>query len=83
MGKNKCKSLKMQKFENWMKDNELAVSNGLRTEIAEEFMTSLQQVFKEHYIEVPEGKVDLVDELNEQVTDGQRTTQKQRQNHPS
>tara|TARA_Y100001937_G_scaffold104567_1_gene144615 strand:- start:2597 stop:3745 length:1149 start_codon:yes stop_codon:yes gene_type:complete len=55
--------------ENWMKENELAVQQGLRTEIAEEFMTSLQQVFKEHYIEVPEGKVDLVDELNESVTE--------------
>ena len=55
--------------EGWMEDNELQVQEGLRTEIAEEFMTSLQSVFKEHYIEVPEGKVDLVDELNESVTE--------------
>ena len=55
--------------ENWMKENEVAVTNGLRTEIAEEFMSSLQTVFKEHYIEVPEGKVDLVDDLSEQVTE--------------
>jgi archaellum component FlaC len=32
-------------------------------------MSSLQSVFKEHYIEVPEGKVDLVDELAEQVAE--------------
>lgn len=62
--------------ENWMKENELAVQNGLRTEIAEEFMTSLQTVFKEHYIEVPEGKVDLVDELNEQVNELEVTLNK-------
>ena len=62
--------------ENWMKENELAIQNGLRTEIAEEFMTSLQGVFKEHYIEVPEGKVDLVDELNEQVTELEETLNK-------
>ena len=55
--------------ENWMQENELQVQQGLRTEIAEEFMTSLHNVFKEHYIEVPEGKVDLVDELNEQNTE--------------
>src|SRR5210317_1410657 len=55
--------------EGWMKENEVAVTNGLRTEIAEDFMTSLQSVFKEHYIEVPEGKVDLVDELNKSVTE--------------
>ena len=62
--------------EGWMKENELAVQQGLRTEIAEEFMTSLQGVFKEHYIEVPEGKDDLVDDLNEQVTELEDTLNK-------
>ncbi len=55
--------------ETWMQDNEVAVETGLRTEIAEEFMTSLQKVFVEHYIDVPESKVDLVDELSEQVAE--------------
>ena len=55
--------------ESWMKDNELAVVSGLRTEVAEDFMTSLQSVFKEHYIEVPEGKVDMVDEMADQVSE--------------
>ena len=62
--------------EGWVEDNELAVTQGLRTEIAEEFMTSLQSVFKEHYIEVPEGKEDLVDDLNEQVTELEETLNK-------
>jgi len=62
--------------DGWMKENELAVQQGLRTEIAEEFMTSLQGVFKEHYIEVPEGKDDLVDDLNEQVTELEETLNK-------
>ena len=61
---------------NWMDKNEVAVTNGLRTEIAEEFMTSLQSVFKEHYIDVPEGKVDLVDELSEQVAELEETLNK-------
>ena len=55
--------------ENWMKENEIAVQQGLRTEIAEEFMSSLQSVFKEHYIEVPEGKADLIDDLADQVSE--------------
>ena len=49
--------------EQWMDDNKLAVQSGLRTEIAEKFMTSLKDLFTESYIEVPESKVDLVDEL--------------------
>ena len=53
--------------ENWVKENELQVENGLRTEIAEGFMSKLKDLFSESYIEVPESKVDLVDELAEQV----------------
>ena len=61
---------------NWMETNEVAVTEGLRAEIAEDFMTSLQAVFKEHYIDVPEGKVDLVDELAGQVAELEETLNK-------
>jgi len=49
--------------ENWMTDNKLAIQNGLRTEIAEDFMNKMKDLFEESYITVPEGKTDLVDEL--------------------
>lgn len=66
--------------ENWIKENEIAVENGLRTEIAEGFMDKLKDLFTESYIQVPESKVDLVDELAEQVeeleTKLNETTQK-------
>lgn len=53
--------------ERWMDENRLAVENGLRNEISESFMEALKGVFVEHYIEVPESKVDLVDDLANQV----------------
>jgi hypothetical protein len=53
--------------EQWMEQNELAVETGLRAEIAESFMSQLQQVFVEHYIAVPEGKEDLIDDLASKV----------------
>lgn len=49
--------------EQWMEENKLAIQNGLRAEIAEGFMSKLKDLFTESYIEVPEAKVDLVDEL--------------------
>ena len=49
--------------EEWMKDNELAIESGLRAELAESFINSLRDVFVEHHIDVPEDKVDLVEEL--------------------
>jgi hypothetical protein len=53
--------------ENWMEENKVAIENGLRTEIAESFMQALHGVFTEHYITVPESKVDIVDELASKV----------------
>ena len=53
--------------ENWMEENKLAIQSGLRTEIAEGFMNKLKDLFTESYVEVPESKVDLVDDLAEQV----------------
>tara|TARA_Y100001963_G_scaffold155802_1_gene247862 strand:+ start:1665 stop:2741 length:1077 start_codon:yes stop_codon:yes gene_type:complete len=53
--------------ENWMEENKVAVQTGLRTEIAEKFMNNLKDLFQESYIDVPESKVDLVDELAQTV----------------
>lgn len=53
--------------EQWMEENKVAVETGLRTEIAEGFMNQLKDLFVESYIDVPESKIDLVDELAEQV----------------
>ena len=49
--------------EEWMKENELAVERGIRSELVEDFMTGLRNLFQEHYIDIPEEKVDLVDDL--------------------
>ena len=53
--------------EEWMKENELAVERGIRTEIAEDFITGLKGLFKEHYIDVPEEKYNVLDDLTSQV----------------
>ena len=54
--------------ESWIEENQEFVDNKLRTEITENFMKALHGVFTEHYIDVPDSKVDLVDELSEEVT---------------
>ena len=53
--------------EEWVKENELAVEKGIRSELVEDFMTGLKNLFQEHYIDIPEEKVDLVDDLFEKV----------------
>lgn len=67
--------------EEWMKENQIAIESSIRTEIAEQFIDGLKGLFKEHYIEIPDDKVDVletyvsrVDELEEQLN--QVTAQK-------
>ena len=55
--------------ENYLEENKLAVESGLRSEIAEDFMSGLKALFKEHYIEVPEEKYDVIGELQAKVTE--------------
>lgn len=55
--------------ENWVQENEVAIEHGLKSEITESFIDSLHTVFTEHYINVPEDKVEIVDALTEEVTD--------------
>lgn len=49
--------------EQWMENNQLAVDNGLRTEIAEDFITGLKSLFAEHYIDVPQEKYDVLGDM--------------------
>ena len=51
--------------EQWIKKNDVSISNVLRTEIAEDFMVSLKNIFTESYIEMPEGKTDMFDEISQ------------------
>merc|ERR1711939_186360 len=45
--------------EQWMEENKLAVEKGIRTEITESFINGMKNLFNEHYIEIPEDKVDV------------------------
>ena len=49
--------------ESWVSENELAIERGLKTELTEDFINGLKKLFEEHYVEVPEDKFDVVEEL--------------------
>jgi hypothetical protein len=52
--------------QQWMKENQVAVESSIRTEIAENFMSSLKTLFTESYVEVPASKLDLFAKLEEE-----------------
>ena len=53
--------------EEWIKENEVAIESGIRSEIAEDFIGGLKTLFTQNYIDVPETKVDVVEELGQKV----------------
>ena len=55
--------------ENWVTENELAIERGLKTELTEDFINGLKKLFEEHYVEVPEDKFDVVEELANRLDD--------------
>lgn len=55
--------------EEWMQENAIAIEKGLRTELTEEFIVGLRNLFVENYIDIPDEKVDLVEELSTKVED--------------
>ena len=55
--------------EEWLKENELAVESGLRTEVTEAFMEGLRKLFIESNINVPDEKLDIAAEMSEKIDD--------------
>lgn len=50
--------------EQWIANNELALERGIKSELFESFMVGMKGLFEEHMITVPEGQLDVLDELN-------------------
>jgi hypothetical protein len=55
--------------EEWMTENKLAVETGLRAEIAEEFISGLRNLFVENFIDIPEDKVNVVEEMASRIAE--------------
>ena len=53
--------------EQWMEENRVAIESSLKSEITEDFINGLKGLFAEHYIEIPEDKVDVLSQMAEKV----------------
>ena len=51
----------------WMEENKLAVETGIKAELVEDFMIGLKNLFTEHYVDIPEDKINVVEEFAEKV----------------
>ena len=51
----------------WLEENQLAVDRGIKNEITEDFMIGLKSLFEEHYISIPDEKVDVVEGMADSI----------------
>ena len=51
----------------WKEENKIAIDQGIKTEITEDFIAGLKNLFEEHYISIPEDKVDVVEGMADQI----------------
>ena len=51
----------------WMEENKLAVESGIKAELAEDFMIGLKNLFTEHYVDIPEEKLNVIEEITEKL----------------
>jgi predicted nuclease with TOPRIM domain len=51
----------------WMEQNQVAIDRGIRNEITEDFIAGLKGLFEEHYISIPDDKVDVVEGMAESI----------------
>ena len=55
--------------QEWMKENELAIEHGLKTEMTESFLSGMKGLFEEHYVVIPEDKYDVLESMVEKLDD--------------
>lgn len=53
--------------EQWIEQNEIALENGVKSDIMESFITGMKGLFQEHYIDVPEEKYDVLGEMEAKI----------------
>ena len=55
--------------DEWFEENQLAVENGLKTEMTESFLEGMKGLFEEHYVQIPEDKYDVLESMVEKLDD--------------
>jgi len=53
--------------DEWFTENQLAVEQGLKTEMSESFLTGMKSLFEEHYVTIPEEKYDVLESMVEKL----------------
>ena len=69
----------VEQYEQWMEDNELQIESGIRTDVSESFLVGLKSLFDEHYVDIPDEKYNILEELQQQISSLEENLEKELQ----
>jgi len=67
--------------DEWLKENALAVDQGLRTEFTESFLVNLKSLFEDHYVSIPDEKYDVLESMVEKLDEMETKLNEQIENN--
>jgi hypothetical protein len=67
--------------DEWLKENALAVDQGLRTEFTESFLVNLKGLFEDHYVSIPDEKYDVLESMVEKLDEMETKLNEQIENN--
>jgi hypothetical protein len=67
--------------DEWLKENALAIDQGLRTEFTESFLVNLKNLFEEHYVSIPEERYDVLESMVEKLDEMETKLNEQIENN--
>ena len=73
----KIKKVLSYVVEQWMDENRVAIQPSLKAELTEDFIVGLKALFEQHYIDIPDDKVDVVESLTEKISSLEDTLNEQ------
>jgi hypothetical protein len=57
--------------DEYINENKIAIESGIKTELVESFMSGMKKLFSEHYVEIPEEKVEIISEMASRLEEAQ------------
>jgi len=60
-------------IKEWVENNELAIESGIKADVTESFLAGMKSLFEEHYVSIPEDKLDIAEELADRVAELEET----------
>jgi len=53
--------------DEWMQENNLAIEYGIKEQLSESFLSNLKNLFEDHYVQLPEEKYDVLENMVEKL----------------